>query len=63
MLQSGLSQTALRKIWDLSDIDANGLLDEDEFAVAMTLIRRARADGVESIPEQLPADMIPPSRR
>lgn len=63
MLQSGLPQSALRKIWDLSDIDSNGLLEEDEFAVTMTLIRRARADGAESIPDQLPTDLIPPSRR
>lgn len=63
MLQSGLPQDALRKVWDLADVDKNGLLDEEEFAVAMTLIRRARADGISMIPEELPIEMIPPSRR
>lgn len=63
MLQSGLPQSALKNIWDLADVDSNGLLDEEEFAVAMTIIRRARADGITTIPDKLPLDMIPPSRR
>lgn len=63
MLQSGLPQEALRKVWDLADIDANGMLDAEEFAVAMTLIRRARSNGISTIPDTLPTDMIPPSRR
>lgn len=63
MLQSGLPQDSLRKIWDLSDLNADGLLDEEEFAIAMTLIRKARADGIATIPDSLPIEMVPPSRR
>lgn len=63
MIQSGLPQDALRKIWDLSDIDGNGVLDLEEFAVAMTLIRRARSDGISAIPDQLPMELIPLPRR
>lgn len=63
MLESGLPQEALRKIWDLADIDGNGVLDIEEFAVAMTLIRRARTGGIAGIPSELPKDLVPPSRR
>lgn len=63
MLQSGLPNDTLRKVWDLADIDANGLLDDEEFAVAMTLIQKARLGGISTIPDELPIEMIPPSRR
>lgn len=63
MLESGLSAGVLRVIWDLSDVDGDGRLDRDEFAVAMSLIKRARMDGPDAIPAQLPADWVPPSKR
>jgi hypothetical protein len=51
----------LAKIWELSDIDKDGHLDSDEFAVAMYLIE-AKCDGKE-IPDSLSPDLIPPSKR
>ena len=43
MEQSGLPVPQLRQIWTLADIDQDGYLDVDEFAVAMHLTREARA--------------------
>lgn len=63
MLESGLPASALKRIWDLADMDVDGMLDEWEFAVAMTLIKRARADGIGVIPEKLGEEYIPPCKR
>jgi Domain of unknown function (DUF5600)/Cytoskeletal-regulatory complex EF hand len=63
MIQSGLPAQTLKRIWDLSDIDRDGLLDSDEFAVAMQLIRIGRTDGGIAIPSKLSPAFIPPSKR
>ena len=61
LLNSKLAVDMLGKIWDISDIDQDGSLDRDEFAVAMHLVYRA-LDG-ESVPQFLPVVLIPPSKR
>ena len=38
MIKSKLPNNVLGKIWKLSDVDKDGLLDADEFALAMHLI-------------------------
>ena len=63
MLDSGLPPSVLKVVWDLADIDQDGLLDEYEFAVAMTLIKRGRFDGISAIPDTLPPEFVPPSKR
>ncbi len=63
MLESGLAAPVLRRIWDLSDVDSDGLLDGDEFAVAMSLIKLARDSGPDAVPAQLPPTWVPPSKR
>ena len=55
--QSGLPDTALAKVWTLSDIDHDNTLDREEFAVAMHLTRLARKGG--ELPEVLPRTLIP----
>ncbi|XP_071850406.1 uncharacterized protein [Apostichopus japonicus] len=60
-LNSKLNVETLSKIWDLSDIDADGLLDRDEFAVAMHLVFKALEK--EPTPQTLPANLMPPSKR
>ncbi|KAH6622668.1 hypothetical protein F5144DRAFT_336116 [Chaetomium tenue] len=62
--QSNLSEDALAQIWDLSDINSEGRLTRDEFAVAMYLIRqqRTKRDG-SALPATLPSNLIPPSLR
>ncbi|GKT57223.1 UBA/TS-N domain-containing protein [Colletotrichum tofieldiae] len=63
--QSNLPEDALAQIWDLADINSEGRLNRDTFAVAMYLIRqqRMRRDGSVSLPTTLPANLIPPSLR
>lgn len=63
--QSNLSGDILAQIWDLADINSEGHLSKDEFAIAMYLIRmqRAQRDGTNILPATLPPNLIPPSMR
>ncbi|CAH8499126.1 unnamed protein product [Dicrocoelium dendriticum] len=57
MMNSQLSTETLRRIWDLSDIDADGSLDKGEFVLAMHLIHLC-VEG-EMLPDVLPQNLIP----
>ncbi|XP_061456598.1 epidermal growth factor receptor substrate 15-like 1 isoform X2 [Rhineura floridana] len=61
LMNSKLPLDILGKVWDLSDIDKDGHLDRDEFAVAMHLVYRALEK--EPVPSVLPPPLIPPSKR
>jgi EH domain-containing protein 1 len=61
MINSGLDQAQLGSIWNLSDIDKDGCLDRDEFALCMFLMEEVAAGG--SIHAQLPKNYIPPAKR
>lgn len=61
MLKSRLPNPVLGKIWKLSDIDKDGNLDMDEFALAMYLIE-VKLSG-HDLPTELPEHLIPPSKR
>lgn len=56
-----LPNSVLSKIWRLSDIDGDGLLDSDEFALAMYLVK-IKLKGAE-LPTTLPKHLLPPSKR
>ena len=60
-----LPEETLAQIWDLADINSEGQLNKDEFAVAMYLIRQQRAtkDGRGILPSSLPPALVPPSMR
>jgi epidermal growth factor receptor substrate 15 len=62
---SKLPEEVLASIWDLADINSQGRLTRDEFAVAMYLIRqqRSKRDGRDTLPSTLPPNLIPPSMR
>lgn len=62
MVKSKLQNTVLGKIWTLSDIDRDGQLDKDEFALAMYLIK-VKLDDDDDLPDELPIHLIPPSKR
>ncbi|XP_074628524.1 EH domain-containing protein 3-like [Acropora palmata] len=62
MIKSKLQNTVLGKIWTLSDIDRDGQLDKDEFALAMYLIK-VKLDDDDDLPDELPIHLIPPSKR
>ncbi|KIJ17083.1 hypothetical protein PAXINDRAFT_73420 [Paxillus involutus ATCC 200175] len=61
MLQSKLPEEVLAQVWDLADINNDGCLTRDGFAVAMHLIQD-KLSGKE-IPETLPLSLVPPSMR
>lgn len=61
MQKSKLPNTALGHIWKLSDIDRDGCLDEDEFALTMYLIK-LKLEGSD-LPDILPSHLIPPSKK
>ncbi|KAL1023104.1 hypothetical protein UPYG_G00036450 [Umbra pygmaea] len=61
LINSKLPLDVLGKVWDLSDIDKDGHLDRDEFAVAMHLVYRALEK--EPVPPSLPSSLIPPNKR
>jgi epidermal growth factor receptor substrate 15 len=60
-----LPEEILAQIWDLADINSEGQLNGDEFAVAMYLIRQQRGskDARGNLPPTLPPALVPPSMR
>ncbi len=61
MIKSKLPNNVLGKIWKLSDVDKDGMLDADEFALAMHLMN-IKLDG-HDLPTELPQHLMPPSKR
>lgn len=61
MIKSKLPNSVLGKIWKMADVDKDGMLDSDEFALAMYLIS-LKVDGFD-IPTDLPRHLIPPAKR
>lgn len=61
MVTSKLPNSVLGKIWKLADCDCDGMLDEEEFALAKHLIK-IKLDGYE-LPNSLPPHLVPPSHR
>lgn len=61
MVTSKLPNSVLGKIWKLADCDGDGMLDEEEFALAKHLIK-IKLDGYE-LPSRLPPHLVPPSHR
>ena len=61
MVRSRLPNSTLGKIWKLSDIDRDGMLDSDEFALAMHLVN-IKLEG-HDLPNELPDHLVPPSKK
>ena len=78
MIKSKLPNNVLGKIWKLADVDKDGMLDADEFALAMHLIN-VKLDGElnyphidqtdsisiagHDLPAELPSHLVPPAKR
>nr|XP_037281605.1 intersectin-1-like isoform X2 [Rhipicephalus microplus] len=58
-LQSGLPPAVLAKVWSLADMDADGRINQHEFAVALHLIQM-KLKGIE-LPATLPATLRSPT--
>ncbi|OON16734.1 hypothetical protein X801_07442 [Opisthorchis viverrini] len=61
LVASQLPNSVLRTIWQLSDVDKDGRLDADEFALANYLIK-LKVEG-NDLPSALPDHLVPPSKR
>jgi len=61
MVQSSLSRETLKKVWDLSDIDRDGKMDAEEFALCMYLIDMIK-NGLP-LQDTLPMSLVPPGKR
>ncbi|KAF8626191.1 hypothetical protein AX15_005071 [Amanita polypyramis BW_CC] len=61
MLKSNLPEEDLARIWDLADLDNNGRLTRDGFAVVLHLIQKRLSR--QELPAVLPPSLIPPSMR
>ena len=59
---SRLPEEDLAQIWDLADINSEGQLNRDEFAVAMYLIQQQLAKK-GPLPQSLPPNLVPPAMR
>lgn len=62
LVKTGLEKEQLRQIWNLADIDRDGLFDHEEYVVAMFLCDAVIQKG-RPIPDELPNAVIPPSKR
>ena len=62
LVKTGLGKDQLRQIWNLSDMDKDGLFDHEEYVVAMFLCDAVIQKG-RPIPAELPSSVIPPSKR
>ena len=62
MVKSKLPNTVLGKVWKLADIDRDGMLDTDEFSLAMHLIYNVKLEG-HDLPAELPSHLVPPSKK
>ncbi|KAL4647694.1 EH domain-containing protein 2 [Arapaima gigas] len=61
MVTTRLPNSVLGRIWKLSDVDRDGMLDDEEFALASHLIE-VKLEG-HGLPPELPARLVPPSKR
>jgi len=61
LMSTGIPVESLRKIWELSDFEKNGMLDREEFALALYLAELVKKGS--KVPDVLPKHYIPPSKR
>jgi len=61
LMDTGIPKQNLRQIWELCDMEKDGALDSDEFALSMYLCELVKKG--KQIPEELPSEYIPPSKR
>jgi epidermal growth factor receptor substrate 15 len=61
MLKSNLPGEDLARVWDLADLDNNGHLTRNGFAIAVHLIQKKLTG--QDIPAVLPPTLVPPSVR
>lgn len=63
LMATGLPQPTLKVLWELADIDQDGKLDNDEFAIAIYLTEQLKKGILKTLPDGLPLSLVPPSKR
>ena len=58
--ESGLGNSTLKKIWNLADVNKDGMLDCNEFCLAMYLVDLSCGGNIE-LPKELPTHLYPPT--
>ncbi|KAJ3591095.1 hypothetical protein NHX12_009042 [Muraenolepis orangiensis] len=61
MVSTNLPSSVLAHVWRLADVDCDGKLDNEEFALASHLIE-GKLEG-HWLPRELPPHLVPPSKR
>merc|ERR1712129_222165 len=61
MMQSQLGNQVLGKVWQLADVDKDGFMTDQEFALCLFLLDSVKAG--QALPDTLPDDHIPPRFR
>jgi len=61
MVNTQLPCSVLAHVWRLADVDCDGMLDNEEFALAVHLIE-GKLEG-HWLPRELPPHLVPPSKR
>lgn len=54
LMKTGVPETQLKHIWELSDKDKDGSLNLEEYCIAMFLIDAVMADPTKQLPNMLP---------
>ncbi|KAJ2080798.1 endocytosis defective- protein [Coemansia sp. RSA 988] len=62
LMQSGLATQQLGEIWELADIDKDGMLDFDEYCIALKLVFSLLHRVISIVPPVLPPSLIPQSK-
>jgi hypothetical protein len=63
LVKSGHGTDVLRRLWTLADVDEDGSLDSDEFALCMYLLDCLADKSLEQLPTTLEDDWLPASKR
>ena len=61
LLKSKLPHSVLGRVWKLADVDRDGMLDSEEFALALHLLDIKL--GGDDLPQELPQHLVPPTKR
>lgn len=61
LMSTNLPQATLQHVWNLASVSGGTALNPEEFAVALKLVHLALAG--QALPQVLPPDWVPPSRR
>lgn len=63
LLNSQLPQQKLAKIWELADVDRDGMLDRYEMCIALHLVYKCLQNVNVPLPDKTPVTLVHPTKR